>query len=122
MGLHKSKLSYGIGLPLELDRSETRWPDGMNGDVRVRYFDPATGAPRASPASKESAALPKREPGRGVPAKGRRGKPVVVDGTEYPSIRMAAEAVGVTDATLGCALHAGRTSCNGHEVSWAAVR
>lgn len=118
MGLHKSKLSYGIGLPLELDRSEPKWPDGMSGDVRVRYFDPSTGKPmKAKPETahrklRKAARVPKE---RNVPARKWSVK-VMVDGTEYPSISKAARAVGCHTTTLGEKLRAGVGEYRGHSI------
>lgn len=79
-------------------------------EVRVRYFDPATGEPLDRP--------------KAVSAKGRRAEkdkvrrvPVLVDGEVLPSIRDAA-ACSVSYHHLQRSLKQGRSEVNGHSVAY----
>lgn len=122
-GAHSTTFRYG-GAAMQREHVG-RWPEGMSPEVRVRYFDPATGEPRESepePAKRAKARAddqPKLATSlANVRAKTteRRGQPVIVDGVEHPSVNSAAKAVGCAGCTLANKLRDGATEYKGHSI------
>lgn len=122
-GAHSTTFRYG-GAAMQREHVG-RWPEGMSPEVRVRYFDPATGEPRESepePAKRakrrtEDKAMLKASIARArAKTIERRGQPVIVDGVEHPSVNSAAKAVGCAGCTLANKLRDGATEYRGHAI------
>lgn len=96
----------------------------VSGPVRVSYFDPRTGEPcdeRPEPLSDRVQTARSREL-EGYAAsleRGRKKRPVLVDGVRYESIGAAARTARVDRGCLGQALKEGRAEYRGHEVAYA---
>ena len=92
---HTSSFRYG---PAHHDAHS----DAKSGEVRVSYFDPATGE--------------RRKP---EPRTGERRRAVLVDGVRFESVVAAAEEVGVSPQALGAALRRGRETCRRRRIEFA---
>ena len=136
---HTSKFRYGSAI---VDPPSA----GRSSELRVSYFDPATGEPceeKPKPLKRKHAdalttqqAVEKRQRDEAeaaqimadMKARNRRRKPlcgkfphkngrsVMVDGVVYPSINAAGRAVGVDGQYLGKRLREGRRTVSGHDV------
>lgn len=120
---------------------------GRSSEVRVSYFDPVTGEPRATkPKPLDKKAEPKKsayekyvqrraaedeaaeimrnmEKRKAKTAKERakRKRPVLVDGKLYESVTAAAKAVGTTPQHLGTTLNSGKRTLKGKSIAFAEV-
>ena len=95
-----------------------------SGPVRVSYFDPRTGEPCDSKPEPLSDRVQTRrsrelEGYRASLDRGRRCRPVLVDGVLFESINAAARGIGVSRCGLGEALRMGRCEYKGMEVAYA---
>ena len=112
--MHTSRISYG-DQPAMRQSGEVEWPDGMSREVRVRYFDPATGEPcdekpvPAKPAKKRMEDQAKQGERRERARENHRGCTVIVDGVEHPSLRSAGKVVGCDGSYLRSKLRSGAT-------------
>ena len=92
--------------------------------VRVSYFDPRTGEPcdsKPEPLSErvQTRRIRELEGYRASLDRGRRCRPVLVDGVLFESINAAARGMGVSKCGLGEALRNGLGSYGGREVRFA---
>lgn len=120
-GAHSTTFRYG-GAAMQREHVGS-WPEGMSPEVRVRYFDPATGEPMETKPARRAKARADDQPKlatslANVRAKTteRRAQPVIVDGVEYPSVNSAAKAVGCAGCTITRNLRNGATECKGHSI------
>lgn len=121
-GAHSTTFRYG-GAAMQREHVG-RWPEGMSPEVRVRYFDPATGEPRKTKLEPKRAKkrMEDQEKRAASLAMARektiemRGQPVIVDGAEHPSVNSAAKAVGCAGCTLANKLLDGATEYKGHSI------
>lgn len=92
-------------------------------EVRVSYFDPRTGLPcdkKPVPLHEDSPQVKRRGLARmAVMSTANAGKPVLLDGERYETIREAAAKLGVSETTLGAALRRGDGEFRGREISYA---
>ena len=93
-------------------------------EVRGRYFDPRTGLPcdeKPVPLHEGSSQRMKRHglARLAVMSTANAGKPVLLDGERYETIREAAAKLGVSETTLGAALRRGDGEFRGREISYA---
>lgn len=122
-GAHSTTFRYG-GAAMQREHVGS-WPEGMSPEVRVRYFDPATGEPcdekpvpakRAKRRTEDKAMLKASIARARAKTIERRGQPVIVDGVEYPSVNSAAKAVGCAGSTLANKLRDVATEYRGHAI------
>lgn len=122
--MHTSRISYG-DQPAMRQSGEVEWPEGMSREVRVRYFDPATGEPcdeKPVPTKRAKKRMEDQEKRAASLARAREktiercAQPVIVDGVEYPSVNSAAKAVGCAGCTLANKLRDGTTEYKGHSI------
>lgn len=141
---HHSSYRYGAAL------SEPP-STGRSSEVRVSYFDPVTGEPRATkPKPLDKKAEPKksayekyvqrraaedeaaeimrnmrnrkaRKPRTDAVRQGGRKRPVLVDGVRFESVTDAAAEIGTSDQYLGKVLLNGKSKIKGRSVSFAEV-
>lgn len=97
----------------------------MSPEVRVRYFDPATGEPcdeKPVPAKRAKRRMEDKAMLKASLARAREktiekcAQPVIVDGVEYPSVNSAAKAVGCAGCTITRNLRNGATEYKGHSI------
>lgn len=141
---HTSKFRYGLSMREPLTIS------GGCSEVRVSYFDPATGKPcdekpdpikakRKRPDAKkandermeaiqeaerimaEMRARNRRKKPLCGPFPHKNGRAVIVDGVRYPSINAAAKAMGVDGKYLGKRMREGAQIVGGCNVEFAEV-
>lgn len=122
-GAHSTTFRYG-GAAMQREHVG-RWPEGMSPEVRVRYFDPATGEPRKAklePPKRANRRMEGKAMLKASIARARAktiercGQPVIVDGAEHPSVNSAAKAVGCAGCTLANKLRDGATEYKGHSI------
>lgn len=122
-GAHSTTFRYG-GAAMQREHVG-RWPDGMSPEVRVRYFDPATGEPcdeKPVPAKRAKRRMEDKAMLKASLARAREktiekcAQPVIVDGVEYPSVNSAAKAVGCAGCTITRNLRNGATEYKGHSI------
>lgn len=122
-GAHSTTFRYG-GAAMQRE-PVGRWPEGMSPEVRVRYFDPATGEPcdekpvpakRAKRRTEDKAMLKASIARARAKTIERCAQPVIVDGVEHPSVNSAAKAVGCAGSTLANKLRDGATEYRGHAI------
>ena len=122
-GAHSTTFRYG-GAAMQREHVGS-WPEGMSPEVRVRYFDPATGEPcdeKQVPAKRAKRRMEDQGKRAASLARARektierRGQPVIVDGEEHPSVNSAAKAVGCAGSTLANKLRDGATEYRGHAI------
>ncbi len=122
-GAHSTTFRYG-GAAMQREHVG-RWPDGMGPEVRVRYFDPATGEPcdeKPVPAKRAKRRMEDKAMLKASLARAREktiercAQPVIVDGVEHPSVNSAAKAVGCAGCTITRNLRNGATEYKGHSI------
>lgn len=94
----------------------------VSGPVTVSYFDPRTGEPtdaRCEPLHAPAKAPDAQAGYLAALERGRRKRPVSVDGTVYESIAAASRAAGCSRGRLGNALRSGATEYGGHAIGFA---
>lgn len=120
--MHTSRISYG-DQPAMGQSGEVEWPEGMSREVRVRYFDPATGEPMETKPARRAKARADDQAKQATSVANARertierlGHPVIVDGVEHPSLRSAGKVVGCDGSYLRSKLRSGATEYKGHSI------